>query len=273
MSTLGLSLCQWGLPPDRAQEPGDAPEGLQLPLPWAEARGDRGWGGLHQEGMEDTPELAKNLRPSRLPPEQGGPEGCQRQPVWHVHHPLGQGETVRVRLKLCYFVIITQLLVLGLRGETCLPMINDPEVDHLTFWLYQVPSSSEDTSMADKEAILATLNIKAMTFDDTFSALPKSNRLRNVGAPWGFELFLRSSPQWCDQSSGQGDRVAEARNLLRCVHPHHHRAREWLKRPVHWPRRRRWRPRHWAVSHSALRLWHSLCCQCPGLPHGYSINR
>ena len=28
--------------------------------------------------------------------------------------------------------------------------------------------------MADKEAILATLNIKAMTFDDTFSALPKS---------------------------------------------------------------------------------------------------
>ena len=38
----------------------------------------------------------------------------------------------------------------------------------------QVPSSSEDTSMADKEAILATLNIKAMTFDDTFSALTKS---------------------------------------------------------------------------------------------------
>ena len=42
------------------------------------------------------------------------------------------------------------------------------------FYLYQVPSGSEDTSMADKEAILATLNIKAMTFDDTFSALPKS---------------------------------------------------------------------------------------------------
>ena len=28
--------------------------------------------------------------------------------------------------------------------------------------------------MADKEAILATLNIKAMTFDDTFSALARS---------------------------------------------------------------------------------------------------
>ena len=106
MSILGLSLCQWGLPPDRAQEPGDAPEGLQLPLPWAEACGDRGWGGLHQEGMEDTPELAKNLRPSRLPPEQGGPEGCQRQPVWHVHHPLSQGEAVRV----CQSEAVTLLL-------------------------------------------------------------------------------------------------------------------------------------------------------------------
>ena len=31
--------------------------------------------------------------------------------------------------------------------------------------------------MADKEAILATLNIKAMTFDDTFSALPKSSQV------------------------------------------------------------------------------------------------
>ena len=30
--------------------------------------------------------------------------------------------------------------------------------------------------MADKEAILATLNIKAMTFDDTFSALAKSKQ-------------------------------------------------------------------------------------------------
>ena len=35
--------------------------------------------------------------------------------------------------------------------------------------------------MADKEAILATLNIKAMTFDDTFSALPKSKRLGDAG--------------------------------------------------------------------------------------------
>ena len=56
-------------------------------------------------------------------------------------------------------------------------MINDPRVDHCTFCVYQVPSSSEDTSMADKEAILATLNIKAMTFDDTFSALPKSSQV------------------------------------------------------------------------------------------------
>ena len=44
----------------------------------------------------------------------------------------------------------------------------------ILIFVLQVPSSTEDTSMADKEAILATLNIKAMTFDDTFSALPKS---------------------------------------------------------------------------------------------------
>ena len=54
MSTLGLSLCQRGLAPDRTEEPGDAPPRLQLPLSRAEARGDRGRGGLHPEGVEDT---------------------------------------------------------------------------------------------------------------------------------------------------------------------------------------------------------------------------
>ena len=31
-----------------------------------------------------------------------------------------------------------------------------------------MPSSSDDSTLADKETILATLNIKAMTFDDTY---------------------------------------------------------------------------------------------------------
>ena len=45
--------------------------------------------------------------------------------------------------------------------------------------------------MADKEAILATLNIKAMTFDDTFSALPKSiSKMFNKTSK---ENFIRSS--------------------------------------------------------------------------------
>ena len=92
MSTLGLSLCQRGLAPDRTEEPGDAPPRLQLPLSRAEARGDRGRGGLHPEGVEDTSELAQDLRAGRLPPEQGGPEGRQREPLRHVHHPLSQGE-------------------------------------------------------------------------------------------------------------------------------------------------------------------------------------
>ena len=38
----------------------------------------------------------------------------------------------------------------------------------------KVPQGTDDSALADKEAILATLNIKAMTFDDTFSALAKS---------------------------------------------------------------------------------------------------
>lgn len=40
---------------------------------------------------------------------------------------------------------------------------------------------------------------------------------------------------------------------------------ERLKRSVPGPRRWR-RPRHGAVSHSALRLRHRLCCQCSRLP-------
>lgn len=35
---------------------------------------------------------------------------------------------------------------------------------------------------------------------------------------------------------------------------------QWLKRSVPGPRRR-WRPRHGAVPHSAVRLWHRLRCQ------------
>ena len=81
ISNLGLSVCQCGLPPDRAPEPGDAPEGLQLPLPRAEARGDRRRGGLHQAGVEDAGKPAQDLRPGRVSPQQGGPEGSEREPL------------------------------------------------------------------------------------------------------------------------------------------------------------------------------------------------
>ena len=69
-----------------------------------------------------------------------------------------------------YFILLFQTHV-----------VKEIDIDHVNISVlnykiifYQVPSSSEDTSMADKEAILATLNIKAMTFDDTFSALARS---------------------------------------------------------------------------------------------------
>jgi potassium large conductance calcium-activated channel subfamily M alpha protein 1 len=43
----------------------------------------------------------------------------------------------------------------------------------------QVPSN-EDPTLADKEAILASLNIKAMTFDDTIGVLNQSEYLVNI---------------------------------------------------------------------------------------------
>jgi len=55
----------------------------------------------------------------------------------------------------------------------------------------KVPSSTEDTSMADKEAILATLNIKAMTFDDTFSALARSPAPNDCTSPLGKAIVLQ----------------------------------------------------------------------------------
>ena len=43
--------------------------------------------------------------------------------------------------------------------------------------LSQVPSN-DDPTLADKEAILASLNIKAMTFDDTIGVLNHSKRIQ-----------------------------------------------------------------------------------------------
>jgi potassium large conductance calcium-activated channel subfamily M alpha protein 1 len=40
----------------------------------------------------------------------------------------------------------------------------------------QVPSN-DDPTLADKEAILASLNIKAMTFDDTIGVLSQSKNV------------------------------------------------------------------------------------------------
>ena len=41
----------------------------------------------------------------------------------------------------------------------------------------KVPSN-DDPTLADKEAILASLNIKAMTFDDTIGVLSKGNHIQ-----------------------------------------------------------------------------------------------
>merc|ERR1719250_158863 len=55
----------------------------------------------------------------------------------------------------------------------------------------KVPLTSDDSSLADKEAILATLNIKAMTFDDTFGALAKNPAPSDSRSPLGNTIVLQ----------------------------------------------------------------------------------
>ena len=57
--------------------------------------------------------------------------------------------------------------------------------------VFQVPSTSDDSNLADKEAILATLNIKAMTFDDTFGSLPKAPIATATRSPLGNAIVLQ----------------------------------------------------------------------------------
>jgi len=55
----------------------------------------------------------------------------------------------------------------------------------------KVPSTSDDSNLADKEAILATLNIKAMTFDDTFGSLAKAPIATATRSPLGNAIVLQ----------------------------------------------------------------------------------
>ena len=66
----------------------------------------------------------------------------------------------------------------------------------------KVPSN-DDPTLADKEAILASLNIKAMTFDDTIGVLSRSSRLSVVVIRSSRRLTIRptlalpSAPEVC----------------------------------------------------------------------------
>jgi potassium large conductance calcium-activated channel subfamily M alpha protein 1 len=51
--------------------------------------------------------------------------------------------------------------------------------------------SNDDPTLADKEAILASLNIKAMTFDDTIGVLSQSNGDNEAGTPVGSPIILQ----------------------------------------------------------------------------------
>lgn len=51
--------------------------------------------------------------------------------------------------------------------------------------------SNDDPTLADKEAILASLNIKAMTFDDTIGVLSQNNENTEAGTPVGSPIILQ----------------------------------------------------------------------------------
>lgn len=54
----------------------------------------------------------------------------------------------------------------------------------------KVPSN-DDPTLADKEAILASLNIKAMTFDDTIGVLSQNSENNENGTPVGSPIILQ----------------------------------------------------------------------------------
>lgn len=54
----------------------------------------------------------------------------------------------------------------------------------------KVPSN-DDPTLADKEAILASLNIKAMTFDDTIGVLSQGNGEQDPSTPVGSPIVLQ----------------------------------------------------------------------------------
>ena len=54
----------------------------------------------------------------------------------------------------------------------------------------KVPSN-DDPTLADKEAILASLNIKAMTFDDTIGVLNANMNMSDTMSPLGSPIVLQ----------------------------------------------------------------------------------
>lgn len=61
---------------------------------------------------------------------------------------------------------------------------------YLYFDVSQVPSN-DDPTLADKEAILASLNIKAMTFDDTIGVLSQGATEQDALTPVGSPIVLQ----------------------------------------------------------------------------------
>ena len=127
----------------------------------------------------------------------------------------------------------------------------------------QVPSN-EDPTLADKEAILASLNIKAMTFDDTIGVLSQGEEIFFLSSliVFPFRLHGPESPF----PPGLSHSPPQKRLCLWVERANDHRAGERQQRAVLGPGRRR-RPGHRALPHPAVRLWYCLCRQRLGCNH------
>lgn len=79
-----------------------------------------------------------------------------------------------MNVSFCYYLLTYNLLCLNSQGSPLsradLRAVNVNLCDMCCILSAKVPSN-DDPTLADKEAILASLNIKAMTFDDTIGVL------------------------------------------------------------------------------------------------------
>merc|ERR1719221_1590604 len=115
---------------------------------------------------------------------------------FHFHEPkhvviVGEVDYIRREWKTLQNLPKISVLAGCPRNREDLRAVNVNLCDMCIILSAKVPSTSDDSNLADKEAILATLNIKAMTFDDTFGSLAKAPITTATRSPLGNAIVLQ----------------------------------------------------------------------------------